>query len=93
METTVKKNVSSKKSNKNSTTMTERQIKRKVGEAWAFLENPVYDDRGVMKSANLLYYNADKKKVWEHSRKYNKGHFAVFYYGTWDKNLLYTLSL
>jgi len=76
--------------------LTERQIKKKVGEAWALLENPVYNEKQVLLSAELLYYNADRDKVHEESRKYfgtrkNGGHFAVFYYGTPDPNVVYLL--
>jgi hypothetical protein len=71
--------------------LTERQIKRRVGEAWALLENPEYSEKQVLLSAELLYYNADKVKVHEEARKYKKGHFAVFYYGTPDPNVIYLL--
>jgi hypothetical protein len=42
--------------------MTSAQISKKVGEAWAFLENPVYE-KGALAAASLLYYNHDKTKV------------------------------
>ena len=71
--------------------MTKRQIKRKVGEAWALLENPEYSEKQVFLSAELLYYNADKEKVLEESEKYEKGHFALFFFGTPDPNVIYLL--
>jgi len=70
--------------------MTYVQIKKKVGEAWAFLENPVYE-KGVLLSANLLYYNTDKSKVLEQISKYENGHFAVRFFGKVDKKQVYIL--
>ena len=91
METTVKT-----RTQKPVGRLTERQIKRRVGEAWALLENPVYNEKQVLLSAELLFYDADKVKVHEESRKYfgtrkNGGHFAVFFFGTPDPNVIYLL--
>ena len=86
METTVKK-----RSSKANGRLTARQIKRKVGEAWALLENPEFNEKEVLLSAELLYYDADKAKVREQMRKYEKGHFALFFYGTPDPNVIYLL--
>jgi hypothetical protein len=71
--------------------LTERQIKRRVGEAWALLENPKYSEKQVLLSAELLYYDTDKIKVLDEMGKYPKGHFAMFYYGTPDPNVIYLL--
>ena len=84
------------RNNKIVSRMTERQIKRKVGEAWALLENPEFSEKEVLLSADLLYYDADKKKVHEELSKYReirkyKGHFAVFFFGTPDPNVIYLL--
>jgi len=89
METTVKT-----RNNKAVGKLTKRQIKNKVGEAWALLENPEYSEKEVLLSAELLYYDADKTKVHEESRKYfgtrkNGGHFAVRFFGTPDPNVIY----
>ena len=89
METTVKT-----RNNKPLGRLTERQIKRRVGEAWALLENPEFSEKQVLLSAELLYYNADRAKVHEEVMKYrgtrkNGGHFAVFYFGTPDPNVIY----
>ena len=91
METTV-----TKRTDKTNGRLTARQIKRRVGEAWALLENPEFNEKEVLLSAELLYYDADKKKVHEESRKYfgtrkNGGHFAVFFFGTPDPNVIYLL--
>jgi len=74
----------------NNINLTSRQIRKKVGEAWAFLENPKYE-KGVLTTANLLYYNVDKKKVLEHSGKYEKGHFALRFFGKIDTKQIYIL--
>ena len=65
METAVKK-----RSSKANGRLTERQIKRRVGEAWALLENPEFNEREVLLSAELLYYNADRDKVHEEAMKH-----------------------
>ena len=91
METAVKK-----RSSKANGRLTARQIRRRVGEAWALLENPEYSEKQVFLSAELLYYNADRKKVHEEVMKIretrkNGGHFAVFFFGTPDPNVIYLL--
>ena len=85
-----------KKPDKTLNRLTERQIKRKVGEAWALLENPVYNEKQVLQSAELLYFDADKSKVRAKMREQfgtrkNGGHFALFFYGTPDPNIVYIL--
>ena len=91
METTVKK-----RNTKAVGRLTVRQIKRRVGEAWALLENPEYNEKEVLLSAELLYYNTDKAKVHEEFRKYkethkNGGYFAFRFFGTPDPNVIYLL--
>ena len=90
METIVKKNNLKKNKSSQNLPLTCKQIKRKVGASWAFLENPVYE-KGVLMTANLLYYSADKSKVLEQFGKYDEGHFAMFYFGEMDKNIAYIL--
>ena len=86
METTIKT-----RDSKTVGRLTKRQIKRRVGEAWALLENPEFNEKEVLLSAELLYYSADKEKVLEEMTKYKKGHFAMFFYGTPDPNAVYLL--
>ena len=86
METTIKK-----RDTKTVGRLTKRQIKRRVGEAWALLENPEFNEKEVLLSAELLYYSTDKEKVLEEMTKYKKGHFAMFFYGTPDPNVIYLL--
>ena len=86
METTFK--ISKKEGQNNE--MTLAQMKKKVGEAWAFLENPVYE-KGILTSARLLFYNADKSKVLEQFSKYKNGHFALYFFGTVNDKQVYIL--
>ena len=88
MEATVKKR--SKAIDRQNGVMTERQIKRKVGQGWALLKDPVYE-KGLLVSAELLYYNADKAKVREELRKCQNGHYAFFFFGKTDPNVVYVL--
>ena len=76
--------------NKDVGKMTPAQIKKKVGEAWAILENPVYEN-GILQSAELLYYNADKAKALEQLSKCKNGHFAFRFFGTIDTKQIYIL--
>ena len=91
MEAAVKK-----RSNKAVERLTKRQIKKRVGEAWALLENPEYSEKQVLLSAELLYFDADKKKVHEEMSKCfgtrkGGGHFAVSFFGTIDPNVIILL--
>ena len=86
METTTKR-----RSSKAIGRLTERQIKRRVGEAWAVLGNPEFNEKDVLISAELLYYNADKAKVLEKMSQCKNGTFAMFFYGTPDPNVVYLL--
>jgi len=88
MEIVVKKH--KKPTETHNEVMTERQIKRRVGEAWAILKNPVFE-KGVLLSAELLYYNKDKEKVNEQLRKREYGHYAMFFFGKIDPNAIYVL--
>jgi hypothetical protein len=76
--------------------LTKRQIKNRVGEAWALLENPEYSEKEVLLSAELLYYDADKTKVHEEMSKCfgtrkGGGYFAVSFFGTIDPNTVFLL--
>ena len=88
MEAIVKMRPEKRTVGKQDMPMTFMQIRKKVGESWAFLENPVYEN-GVLASANLLYYDADKSKVMKQFSKYKKGHFALYFFGTIDTELIY----
>ena len=86
METTFKRGKNIEQNNQ----MTLAQMKKTVGEAWAFLENPVYKN-GALTSASLLFYNADKSKVLEQFSKYKNGHFALYFFGTVNNKQVYIL--
>jgi hypothetical protein len=60
--------------------MTFTQLKEEVGNAWAFLGNPVYRN-GLLTSADLLFADPDKSKVLECFKTHTKGHYAMFYFG------------
>jgi hypothetical protein len=76
--------------------LTKRQIKNRVGEAWALLENPEYSEKQVMLSAELLYFDTDKLKVLDEMEKCfgtrkGGGHFALSFFGTPDPNAIFLL--
>ena len=66
------------------------QLKKEVGDAWAFLANPIYKN-GVLTSAELLYYNTNKSKVIEQLKTHTQGHYAMYYFGDIDAKQLYLL--
>ena len=70
--------------------MTYLQIKKEVGNTWALLKNPVYKN-GILKSAELLFFDVDKEKVRERLKKNIKGHFAMFYFGEVNTEQAYIL--
>jgi len=70
--------------------MTHIQIKKTVGNSWALLANPVYKN-GILKSADLLFFDTDKSKVRERLKENRKGHFAVFYFGDVNTEQAYLL--
>jgi hypothetical protein len=71
-------------------TLTYSQIKKKVGNAWAFLGNPTYHN-GTLKSAELLYFDTDKSKVTEQLKTHETGHYAMFYFGHVNSEQAYLL--
>ena len=70
--------------------MTYSQIKKEVGNAWAFLSNPEYQN-GKLKSAELLFFDESKVKVTEQLKKYTKGHYAMVYFGEVNAEQAYLL--
>ena len=70
--------------------MTYSQIKKEIGDAWAFLGNPMYQN-GELKSADLLFFDMDKAKVTERLKTHTKGHYAMFYFGEVNTEQAYIL--
>jgi len=70
--------------------MTYSQIKKEVGDAWAFLSNPEYQN-GILKSAELLFFNKDKTKVMEQLKNHTRGHYAMIYFGEMNTEQAYLL--
>jgi len=72
--------------------LTYKQIKKKVGEAWALIANPVYSDKtGQLKCAELLFFDKDKEKVHNESMKCKNMHIGVFYFGEFPTNQIFIL--
>jgi hypothetical protein len=72
-------------------TLTVRQIKRRVGDEWAIIKNPVYSEKQVLLSGELYYHNKDKEKVLERMGPGVQGHLALKYFGKPDPNVIYIL--
>ena len=70
--------------------MTYFQIKKEVGNAWAFLSNPEYQN-GALKSAELLFFNEDKAEVMKQLKNHTKGHYAMVYFGEVNTEQAYLL--
>ena len=70
--------------------MTYSQIKKEVGNSWAFLSNPEYQN-GMLKSAELLFFDENKAKVTAQLKKHTKGHYAMIYFGEVNAEQAYLL--
>ncbi len=72
--------------------LTYNQIKREVGEAWVLVANPEYSEKtGQLKRAELIYFDADKKKVYLEADKCKAKHIGFFYFGNLAKEQVYIL--
>lgn len=72
------------------------EIKEIVGNAWALVANPEYeDDSGHFTHAELLYFHKDKKQVRSKIKdfKLNYKHLGFFYLGLIPENVIYTVNL
>lgn len=73
-------------------TLSSKEIKQKVGDAWALLSNPVYSPKtGKLLRAELLFFDKDKKKVHNKSMKCKNMNIGVFYFGEIPENRILIL--
>ncbi len=64
--------------------LTRNQIKRKVGEAWALIYNPMYSEKtGAFLKGELKEFNKNKKSLIDlvASDKNPKKHFTIVWFG------------
>ena len=72
--------------------ITYNQIKKQVGDAWALVANPEYSTiTGQLKSAELIYFDKDKDKVYKEADKCKSKHIGFFYFGTIPKDQIFIL--
>jgi len=72
--------------------LTFNQIKKKVGDAWALIANPVYSQKtGKLEKGILVFFDNDKKKVHEKSLNCKYNHITVRYFGVIDNNQIFVL--
>lgn len=72
--------------------LTYNQIKKKVGDAWALISNPEYSDKtGLLKRAELLYFDKDKEKVHKESMKCKNMNIGVLYFGEFPADQIFIL--
>ncbi len=69
-----------------------KQIKQKVGEAWALIANPEYSDKtGKLLKGELVFFDKEKKKVHQKSLTCNFKHITVRYFGEIDNSVIFVL--
>lgn len=72
--------------------LTYSQIKKKVGDGWALIANPVYSQKtGKLLRGVLVFHDKDKKKVHEYSLQDKNKHITVRYFGEIDHSQIFVL--
>jgi len=72
--------------------LTYKEIKNKVGDAWALIANPEYSEKnGKLIRGILVFFDTDKKKVHEQSLNCEYKHITVRYFGEIDTNQIFVL--
>ena len=67
-----------------------RQIRNRVGDGWAIIENPEFNGC-ILLGGKLLFHSGDRKQALEEFSKCKNGHFAFKYCGKPDPNAIYLL--
>lgn len=75
-------------------TLTYNQIKKKVGDAWALIANPVISEKnGKLLRGELIFFDSDKEKVNKFALKDNHKHITVRYFGEITKDQIFILNI
>ena len=88
MEVAIKK--PKKTSDRNNGVLSLRQIRNRVGDGWAIIQNPEFE-KGQIARGELLYHSSDRKKTLQELGKCKNGDFAFKYCGKIDPNVVYIL--
>ena len=75
-------------------TITYNQIKKKVGNAWALIANPMYSEKtGKLLRGELVFFDADKENVHKFTLKDKHKHITVRYFGEIPKDQIFILNI
>jgi len=69
--------------------MTERQIRNRVGDGWAIIQDPVWNG-GIFLRGKLIYHSLNKDEVVDEFCK-RKGHLFFMHCAKPDPNVIYLL--
>ena len=70
--------------------LTERQIRNRVGDGWAVIQDPEYNGAIFLKG-KLLYHSTDRKQALVEFGKRKEKHLLFKYCGKLDPNVVYIL--
>ena len=74
--------------------LTYNQIKKKVGEAWALIANPIISKKtGKLLRGELIFYHKNKEKVNKHARTDEHEYITVRYFGEMPTDQIYLLNI
>ena len=70
--------------------LTDRQIRNRVGDGWAIIQDPEWNGSVFLKG-KLLYHSADHEQAYREYGKCKNGTFLIKYCGKPDPNAVYIL--
>jgi hypothetical protein len=70
--------------------LTARQIRNRVGDGWAIVQDPEYNGC-IFLGGKLLYHNADRLQTYKEFGKCKNGTFLIMFCGKQDPNVIYLL--
>ena len=90
MEATVKK--TKKTADRQNGVLTARQIRNRVGDGWAIIENAEFNGC-IFLRGKLLYHSSDKQQAHEEMRRRTEKDLFFKYCGKRDPNVAYLLNI
>ena len=74
--------------------LTYKQIKQKVGAAWALIANPVLSKKtGKLLRGELIFFDKNKSKVNKFTLKDTHKHITVQFFGEIPKDQIFILNI
>lgn len=74
--------------------LTYKQIKQKVGNAWALIANPILSEKtGKLLEGELIFFDKEKTKVNKFTLKDTHKHITVHFFGKIPKDQIFILNV